>query len=557
MKTFSDFGIEIPAGRSGEIKTTCPQCSKHRKKSGYPCLNVNIDEGVWHCWHCDWSGTLKQGVWRKAQIKPAFAKPKLERKPIKENWRKWLNGRGISDKTIAENKLSCEVVYMPQIEAEVETICFPFIRAGEVINAKYRDLQKNFRMAAGAERALYGLDDIDNNAALIWVEGEMDKLSLFEAGYQNCVSVPDGAPAVESKNYSNKFSFLEADEETIMRVKHHVIAVDNDAPGLKLKGELIRRLGAEKCRVVTWPKGCKDANDVLVKHGREGLATAIETAANVPVEGVFYVSDIYDDLIELYSQGEIGGYKIGIPEIDNIFTVRLGDFTVVTGVPSHGKSNMLDFIMLLLAKNAGLKTAFCSPENQPISLHLKKMAEKWLELPFFCQYADYPRMTLSQLNQACSDLNDYVSFILPEQPTIDNILSAAKIEVYRRGINALVIDPWNELEHSRPGGQTESEYIGDSLRKMRKFARENNIHLFIVAHPTKMRQNDDGTPVVPTPYDINGSANWRNKADNCLCIYRNADSVDFHVQKIRVKEVGQVGSARLEFISATGGYRIK
>jgi twinkle protein len=554
MKQFSDFGIMIPPGRGGEIKVVCPQCSPNRKKQNYPCLNVNVEDGVWHCWHCDWSGTLKQGVWRKAQIKPVFSKPVLKKEPVKDNWRKWLNGRGISDKTIEANELSCEVVYMPQIEAETEAICFPFIRRGEVVNAKYRDLKKNFRMVAGAERVLYGLDDIDPAFALIWVEGEIDKLSLFEVGFEACVSVPDGAPAVESKSYSNKFSFLEADEEKIKSVKQHIIAVDNDEPGKKLRSELVRRLGAENCFVVTWPKGCKDANEVLVKHGAEALQNAIATAAPVPVEGVFYVADAYDSLVELYNQGEIGGYKTGVKLIDDLFTVRLGDFTVVTGVPSHGKSNMLDFIMLLLAKNSGLKTAFCSPENQPIQLHIKKMAEKWLEKPFFSSFNGYPRMTMQELNSACADLSEYVSFILPEQPTIDKILDAARIEVYRRGIHALVIDPWNELEHSRPSGQTESEYIGDSLRKMRKFAREHNIHLFIVAHPTKMSQDDNGRPDIPTPYSISGSANWRNKADNCLCVYRNTDSVDLHVQKIRVKEVGKIGSARLKYIDATGGY---
>ena len=168
MKSFLDYGITFRAGATGELKTTCPQCSGQRRKKNYPCLNVNVEKGVWHCWHCDWSGTLKDGTWNKPQSKrPVYSRPAPVQAPkISEAWRNWLAKRGISDNTIAENKLMSATVYMQQVETEVDAVCFPFFRNGEMINCKYRDKDKNFRMVAGAERLLYGFDDLDTESLI-------------------------------------------------------------------------------------------------------------------------------------------------------------------------------------------------------------------------------------------------------------------------------------------------------------------------------------------------------------------------------------------------------
>ena len=562
MKQFSDYGIEV-AGTTGEVKALCPQCSAKRRKTGVKCLNVNLEKGVWHCWHCDWSGGLSTGVLQQvAQVRrKVYSKPKPAPASVELFWRQWLNKRNIGDNTIDENRLSSCMVYMPQVEKEVSVICFNYYRDGEIVNCKYRDKDKNFRMYAGAERVLYGLNDVQEES-LVWVEGEMDKLSVYEAGFVSCVSVPDGAPSVETKNYSSKFEYLESAEAIISGVKKHIIAVDGDKPGEKLKEELIRRLGAEKCRVVRWPEGCKDANEVLTKHGRETLKDLIETAKAAPVEGVFYVDDIEADLLNCYENGEVGGLKAGWNQrFDSLYSVRPGDFTVVTGIPGHGKSEFIDALLINLIKRHHQRYAVCSPENQPLYLHLKKFIEKWTGLPFFEKFGD--RMGKHEVLSACGGLQHHISFILPEQPTLDCILNRASIEVYRRGINGLVIDPWNELEHARPAKMSESEYIGDALRRCRQFARQKNIHLWVIAHPTKLQELRDknGEPTgqykVPTPYDICGSANWRNKADNCIAVYRKEESVDVHIQKIRVKEVGRVGVATFGYSITTGKYSEK
>ena len=121
-----------------------------------------------------------------------------------------------------------------------------------------------------------------------------------------------------------------------------------------------------------------------------------------------------------------------------------------------------------------------------------------------------------------------------------------------------MLDPWNEFDHRRPATLTETEYISECLGKLRRFARSHQLHIWLVAHPMKLRRREDETYPVPTPYDISGSAHWRNKADNCLCVWRDEqnpqDPVKLYVQKIRFREVGTVGVVDLQFNPVNGRY---
>ena len=205
---------------------------------------------------------------------------------------------------------------------------------------------------------------------MIWVEGEMDKLAVEVAGFRNCVSVPNGAPVPGAKNYSASFGFLDSDRETVETVKRHIIAVDSDAPGARLEDELARRLGVEKCSRVRWPEGCKDANDVLAKHSAEDLRWFIENAEAFPIEGVFEISDRREDLLRLYEHGFEQCYLTGWRNLNSLYTVRPGELTAVTGIPSSGKSNFLDALLVNLARLHSWSFALFSPENLPLEHHM-------------------------------------------------------------------------------------------------------------------------------------------------------------------------------------------
>lgn len=564
MKDWAGFGIEVQAGSTGNYATTCPQCSHHRKNAKAKCLSANIEEEVWLCHHCGWSGSLKQGIDRKSNpwenVPKTWKKPKFQQAPVKDTTLAWFEKRGIPAEVVQRNKISAAKVWMPQVEEEVDCIQFPVIRGGEVVNIKSRDAKKNFRQESGAERILYGMDDVTGDT-IIFVEGEIDKLSIEVAGFLNCVSVPDGAPSPTAKNYASKFEFLENCEEFLKRMKKIILAVDNDEPGKVLEEELARRLGREKCERVTWPEGCKDANEVLTKFDAQKLKECIKLSRPYPLVGVFEVTDIYTDIQTLYTSGVQKGALPGWPTVDELYSVRTGEWTLVTGIPGSGKSEWIDAMMINLADKEGWKFALFSPENHPIQRHFAKLAEKYIGKPF-SKHRFVERMGSHELEKACTWVYRHFVFLAPpdDELTVDAVITKARLAVLRHGINGIVIDPWNELDHSRPSGFTETEYISQCLTKIRRFARECNVHVWLVAHPTKLQKDKQtGQYPVPTPYDVSGSSHWRNKADYCIAVHRELKEgnkeVEVHVQKVRFKETGKVGMTVLEYNLVNGRYK--
>jgi len=470
----------------------------------------------------------------------------------------WFAGRGITESVLERNKIGWTTVYMPQREEHQDAIVFPYFRDGELINRKYRTLDKQFRMETGAERILYGLADVGE--ILVWVEGEIDKLSVEVAGITSCVSVPDGAPAEGTKDYSTKFAFLDSAERNFTNVKKHIIAVDGDRPGGLLEDELARRLGPERCWRVKWPEGCKDANDVLRKHGAEALRWFLDNAERFPIEGVFTAQSEEANVLALYHNGLDRGQSTGWASLDQHYTVRPGEFTVVTGIPGSGKSNCIDALAVNLARLHGWSFGMFSPENQPLEDHIARIVEKYVRLPF--SDGPTPRMSEGELRNGLAWVNDHFFWVLPDNEDcweIDWILARARELVYRHGIRALVIDPWNELEPQRTAKETETEYISRVLRTVRQFGRRHDVHVFMVVHPTKLYRDKDGKYPIPTLYDCQGSAHWYNKADNGLCIWRDLLSdrreVDLHVQKVRFRQNGRRGKVILQYEAPTASYR--
>ena len=574
MKTWKDFKLDFPETFTGERYSTCPICSKDRKKQGVKCLSANGDKGKFICHHCGYAGTLESGVSHKGSdidpgekkyIRPDYA-PGV--RVLTESTLGWFKGRGISEPTLIANFIGVEPVYFPQTEDQRPAIRFPFFKKGEVINIKSRTVDKMFRLEKNAERIFYGMDDVTGGTAVI-VEGEIDKLSLYEAGVKNCVSVPDGAPSPKAKNYESKFEFLDNCEDFVGKITTFILAGDSDEPGQKLEAELARRLGKHRCKRVQWPADCKDANDVLVKHGAAVLRRAIDDAKDYPVEGIYSVSDIWREVERLYDQGATRGQLTGWVQVDEFYTVRGGEFTVVTGIPGHGKSEWIDALMVNLAKAEGWGFAIFSPENQPLERHVAKILEKYSERPFYQSRViwdpatgkdtRYVRLPREELKVARSIMNAFFTFVLPpeDKMTVDGILELCTHVVLKKGIKGVVIDPWNEIDHTRPERMTETEYISYCLSKIRRFSRQYGLHLWLVAHPTKMKKQENGMYLPPTPYDISGSAHWRNKADNCITVYRDMESnaVDIHIQKIRFKEIGKIGKATLHYDTVTGCYQ--
>lgn len=565
-KTWTDYGIDLPNRGGAERYAICPQCSPNRKKKKEPCLSINVEKEVWYCHHCAWAGCLQRGVDRQYQAnlhwkKPEWVKPEYQPdQGLSDQAKSYFEKRGIPEAVLVRNKITTGKVYMPQCEERVSAVQFPFFRNGECVNIKFRDHKKNFRLAGQAERILYGLDDI-NPSMLVIVEGEIDKLSIEAAGILSCVSVPDGAPPPTSKDYNNKFQFLENCKDYLENVQAFVLAVDNDEPGKRLQEELMHRLGRDRCMLVKWPEGCKDANEVLVKHGKDILLATIYDAEHPPIPGVVSVSELEGRLEILYDNGLEPGLSVGWKGMEELYNVSPGQWTLLTGIPGHGKSEVLDAILVNMAHLHDWSFALYSPENYPLEQHVAKLVEKTIGKPFAHKFGVPYQMDKAEMKTGATWLDSHFHFLSPKDDylNLEEILGLTKQLIFRHGIRGLVIDPWNEIEHNRPERMTDTEYISYALTQIRQFARKNRIHIWLVAHPTKLMKDKNNEYPVPTPYDVSGSAHWHNKADNCLSVWRDKLKpelpTEVHIQKIRFKKNGKIGKCLLRYATDTGRYQ--
>jgi twinkle protein len=560
-----EHGIRPRNHNPGNYKILCPKCSHTRKSRSDPCLSLTIeadDRAVWDCKNgCGFKGavTVDRAEFRrrKAPVRPQRGPGDLTPAVLA-----WLSARGITEAVARRNRVGSARVYFPQLGAEADAVAFPFFRDGQLINIKYRALaSKAFTQVKGAEAIAYGIDDIAETKTAIIVEGEPDKLALDVAGYRNVISVPNGAQTGgKADENAAAFDWLSAVADHLDRIERVVLAGDADERGRALEAELARRLGRERCWRVRWPDSedapCKDANETLLRHGDHVVRECVDGAQPFPIAGLHSALDYVDDTLALYRDGYARGHSTGWASIDDLMTIRPGELSVVTGIPNSGKSEFIDAVTVNLAERYGWRFGLCSFENPPAE-HIAKLAEKHAGLPFW----DGPRQRMSEaeLRSAMEWVADrfYLVRFDDEAPTIDAILDKARAAVMRHGVRGLVIDPYNEIEHQRTANVSETEYVSQTLGKVKRFAQANDVHVWFVAHPAKMPRDGNSLPA-PTLYDISGSANWANKADLGVVVHRDPAKdptrTDIYVRKVRFKSVGKIGVASLRYDRATGRY---
>lgn len=566
MKDYSDYGIKIPYGRmTGKVKTFCPQCHNTRHDKRDKSLSVDLDKGVWNCHYCGWAGSIhttefddspegkrkwmEQQPWfnphRLRREKPVYKKP--EQRPmnaVSDKAMKWFNSRGISKETLTACKVTEGMEWMPQKNGQVNTVQFNYYLNGQLINTKFRTGDKCFKLVSGAQLIPYNIDSIKGQKECIITEGEMDALSFYEIGHHNVVSVPNGANA----NLDYLDDFIEDyfdDKDTIF------IASDTDTKGVVLRDELLRRFGAERCRVLDYGTDCKDANEVLMKHGREALENCLRSAPEIKLEGVFTVSDFEESLDALFENGLQKGVTIGFDNFDRLCSFETKRICIVTGIPGSGKSEFIDEIAERLNMRYGWRFAYFSPENAPLAYHAAKLIEKFTGKKFDRQHLSY-----GEYKQVKQKLETDFFFISPKDDyRLETILEKAKFLVRRKGIKALVIDPYNRLD-DESNGMNETRYISHQLDEMTNFAQRNDVLLILMAHPTKQPKNKDGVIEAPTLYDISGSAHFYNKADFGIVVHRNRveNTVEVYVQKVKFRHLGEVGIALFKYNLNNGRY---
>lgn len=537
----------IDVQKNGENLVLCPVCSHTRKKKTLKCFSFNLGKNAGRCNHCGVVLVTKQEQpLFISQIE--YKRPKWQNSTTLSNKLvKWFEGRKISQYVLNDFKITEGLEWMPQTQKNENTIQFNYFRLGELINIKYRDGLKNFKLFKYAEMIFYNLDAALTNLEIIIVEGEMDVLALAQCGITNVISVPNGCTdkgTINVQYLDNCIDFF--DEKT-----QFILALDNDLVGNRLKNELARRLGFENCKTVTF-KDCKDANDCLIKYGQNVTKECLNEAKEFPIVGVFNAIDIEQDIYNYYNNGLPSGCGIGMGEFDGLLKFQEGYLTTITGIPGHGKSEFLDFILCRLNISHGWKTALYSPENHPLELHFSKFAEKMIGKPF----EGSSKMSPIDLQNMIKYHADNFFFINPENDfKLENILDSVRQLVRKKGVKAFVIDAWNKLDHQYTTNET--KYISEQLDKITRFCEINKVHCFLVAHPTKiMKDKATGNYEVPNLYSISGSANFYNKTANGITVYRDfatGQSI-IYVQKVKFKHWGKVGNVYLSWDYTNGRY---
>jgi twinkle protein len=509
--------IDLQGKSSGTKKTTCPACSEERKKKTDKCLSVDVSTGLAFCHHCKAKSVRDYKEYEQKE----YTLPQQDWSNytnLSDGLVKWLASRGISQATAIEMKLTEESQYIPALNKEANCIVFNYFEADKVVCKKYRTGDKQWAKSKDSKSIFYNINACIGKETIYIVEGEMDVLAMIENGIKNVISVPNGA-----NDNDNQW---EVSKRYLDGVKRFIIATDNDIKGIELREKIAHRLGKYRCSYIEF-KG-KDANDDLLSLE---LDSSIANIKRFPVSGTFQVADLYDGIIDLYDNGlpkTMAPKSKSFGELSKVFSVMLGQVTTITGIPSHGKSNFNDWYVLNLLNDYSLKGSWFSPEHTPMQLYQTNLIEKVTGKSFWgnSKGVQVPRITKEGIDEYKEWANEKIYLTACDDgtlPTWDWLLEKFKEQLYSFGINIFVVDAFNKL--ILPKGN-KIDAINEVLTKLTHFAQSNDVLVFLVAHPTKMRKDEKtGAYEVPTLYDVSGSADFRNQTHNGYTIHRIFDGV--------------------------------
>lgn len=352
--------------------------------------------------------------------------------------------------------------------------------------------------------------DTSLDQPLLITEGEFDCLAAIQSGHTRSVSVPNGAKALSDDNINYILDHVDDSEDII-------IAADNDSDGMGMLSELSARLGKSRCKYLIYPRvspdsseRCKDLNETLQRYPSGAVPKVISNAKYVAVPGLATMSQLPEIPPKKL-------YDIGINGLSKV-KIRLGEWSVFTGIPGHGKSTFMTEWAGHMRQNYGWKTLFASFEHPPQEDHKENLQRWYLQgNPAFA--------TAERLQEANQWIDDSFTFCFPDYEqdvSIDWLFEVIETSVKRYGTKLVIIDPWNMIDHENNEMELSgTKYVAACLREFRRMAYKLNIHLCIVAHPTKMGLDGNEKYRVPNLYNISDSANWNAMCNIGFIIYRD------------------------------------
>ena len=468
----------------------------------------------------------------------------------------------------------------PVADAGGNILVFPYIDGGEEVNAKYRvrdrDGSKRFWQRSGARKTFFNADVLDDpavqsgQAAVLITEGEMDALAAIQAGYPFAVSVPDGAPPARDEHgnliavpdtaddvqpeHDDKYRYIVNNWHRLSKVKRFILAADGDEPGQRLGLELARRLNRSRCAMVEYPaepivpdddgvlRPCKDLNEVLQHFGPAAVMECINRAKPFPVKGLYKLSDFPE-------QPPLQALSTGLPQLDPYMRLYRGAFVVVSGLPGGGKTALMTQIACNMAFQYGWRIAIASFE-----MHVRPVLENML-IGFILR-TPRAQWTKADCDRCRAFIDEHFVFIALSPDDDDTeadvqwVIDRAADAVIREGIQMLLLDPWNEVEHRRRPGESVADYTNRAIRLLKRFAHSYDVCTVVVAHPTKSAAASVKAGEPMSLYDIADGATWANKAEFGVMVYRKSPHdyvTEVGIRKVKFHETGKIGEAYLTF----------
>jgi len=540
-KGFEFKEVTRPSGPNAVM--ICPFCEGG--KSHEESFAVNLDTGAYNCArknHCGKSGSFYQlqkdlgdnpqkDLFYKPKLVTVkkFIEPKISQVLLSQQNKKYLIGRGLTEKIIADFKL---------INGQKDEICFPYYKGGKLVNIKHRTREKHFWQEQGAEPCFYNRDSVKSGEPLIITEGEIDCITLVQYGFSNIVSIPCGV---------NDFRWVENEWDLIDQFKNIYICMDSDSAGQKAAESMVVRFGRWRCSNVIFP--FKDANECLQQNiTLDRMKESFRNAQEFPPSTLKNAGQFFEEVLDMFEHPEnYRGVNTGFPGLDHFIQGwRKGEITVWSGRNGSGKSTILNQVCLSLASQK-LKTCIASLELRP-PRYLKWMV---------CQATGKDKPTPEEVVKTFAWLSQYVLILNSTQETSQlEIFDAFEYAARRNGVEFFIVDSLMRI--NLPGADKDKyEAQKEFMNRVCDFSKNFDCHCHIVAHPRKGGSDSDRLDKV----DISGSGDITNLADNVLIMWRpdedekkeNDPDGILYVKKNR--EFGEDGGVRLYFDKKSKRFR--
>ena len=416
-------------------------------------------------------------------------------------------------------------------------VAFEYRKGGKVHNTKIRRGKGDMPWAqSGLPLILWNLDCLTGDAterSLIFTEGEPDSLACIQAGFLDVVSVPNGAPATQNEEGDGRFKYLYKGESLLPEIdkfRNFILAVDGDEKGKFLRDALAVRLGEHRCLWVDWPDGCKDANDVLREHGTDALWECLANPKRMFTDEVATLDDIPDPQEEL-------SFHLGYDKLSQHLRFPRKGFVTILGPYESGKSTFLRQLMYNMSMAHGWRSAITCFEESAKWRTVNALRKTAMGKPV-------RDATDKELSVADGWIRQNIIFIRKAKRTLmtaDRLMSRIEYAVKVYGLNMVILDPLNEIDHSYAKGTSKTEYIGNFIMDVKDMADSYNFLFICCVHPPvdSMRKQSVRKSKFYTLADTADSAHFANKSDIGLCFWRpSVEGVTLmNIDKIKNQEL--------------------